>query len=193
MQTKHLTIIVMLLLALTVVPLAFAQEGGDDAPATEEAMPAATEEAMMTEEPAPAATEEATPEPAADEPEEDAPESVTITAGGTTTYVIQPGDTLFSIANRFGTTVTALAELNDIVNPSRIFWGQTLLIPGEGGTGGPNPPGEDLTVYNVREGDNLYRIALRYNTTVTRLMELNDITNPNLIFIGQELIVPRSA
>ena len=51
-------------------------------------------------------------------------------------------------------------------------------------------PPADTDAYTVREGDNLYRIALRFGTTVTRLQTLNDINNPNVIYIGQQLVVP---
>src|SRR5688572_20198078 len=66
--------------------------------------------------------------------------------GGTGTYTVVPGDTLSSIAARFGTTYQAIAQLNGIANPNLIFAGQVLRIPGGGGTpvptvtpGGPTP------------------------------------------------------
>ena len=60
-------------------------------------------------------------------------------------YVVRPGDTMYSIANRFGTTVWAIAQANGIVNPSRIYSGQVLFIPAVGPMP-PYPPGPSLTV-----------------------------------------------
>ena len=221
---------ILLVLSLGVFALSVVTAQDDDEEATEEAteeMAAATEEATteMTEEAMlaateeateEAATEEATEEAATEEVTEEATEGVTPPAVPTSSvaneYVIQPGDTLFSIANRFGVSVTDLAEANDIVNPSRIFWGLTLQIPTGGDddddaadTGGPTateeatptsaPDDDDATLetYTVRTGDNLYRISLRYGTTIARLVELNPvITNENVIFVGQEILVPAS-
>ena len=109
--------------------------------ATEEATTEATEEVAVTEE----ATEAATAEVIEEATEEaTATPSAVPTSTAADEYVIQPGDTLFSIANRYGLTVSELAEANDIVNPSRIYWGLTLQIPTAGddegdepGTGGP--------------------------------------------------------
>ena len=60
-----------------------------------------------------------------------------------TSYVIQRGDTLYSIALQFGTSVDALAAANNIINPNLIFAGQSLIIPGDdtgGDSGSPAPP-----------------------------------------------------
>lgn len=114
------------------------------------------------------------------------------------TYVVRSGDTLFRIAVRFKTTVRALAEANNIVNPSLIFAGQTLRIPGAAQPPTPPPSVPTATVvpgatqeYIVRPGDTLYRIAVRFRTTIRNLVSLNPlIRNPNIIYIGQRLNVP---
>lgn len=126
------------------------------------------------------------------------------TASETRTYVIQPGDTLFSIARRFNTSVSALAQENGIVNPAHIFWGQRLRIPGEQ----PQPPAEQPvptpppapatdntpTVYVVRRGDTLNRIALQHSLTVAELLAANpDIRNANLLYAGQRINIPNPA
>src|SRR5690606_33980521 len=90
-----------------------------------------------------------------------------------TAYVVQPGDTLRIIANRFGTTVQAIAAANGIVNPNVIYPGQVFIIPARGTVIAPTnptnpilPPTTGSRVYIVQPGDNLFRIALRYGTTV---------------------------
>ena len=105
-------------------------------------------------------------------------------------YVVQPGDTLGTIARRYGTTVSALASLNNISNPNLIYPGQVLLLPGCATT--PPPPTQPpaTTTYVVVRGDTLYSIAVHFGTTVSELSALNGISNPNLIYAGQVLLVP---
>jgi LysM repeat protein len=114
-----------------------------------------------------------------------------------TTYVIQPGDTLGSIAARFNTTVAAIAAANNIVNPNWIFAGDTLIIPGDGPPPtDPQPPPTDPQppaaggTYTVQPGDTLSTIAVRFNTTVAAIAQLNGIANPNYIYAGQVLTIP---
>lgn len=114
-----------------------------------------------------------------------APAAQATLSGSTFIYVIQPGDTLFAISRRFGVSVAELVRINNIANPNFIRAGATLIIVRPS----PAPP-PNFTVYVVQPGDNLFRIALRYGTTVTTLAVLNNIPNPNLIFIGQRLTVP---
>lgn len=121
---------------------------------------------------------------------------VVSTAYAQTTYVIQPGDTLSSIAAQFGTTVAEIAAANNIVNPNWIFAGDTLIIP----TGGapptdpqpPAPPAPPPTAgtYTVQLGDTLSGIAFQFNTTVAAIAQANGIANPNYIYAGQVLIIP---
>lgn len=101
-------------------------------------------------------------------------------------YTVLWGDTLYSIAQRYGTTVEALAALNGLANPEFIYAGQRLLIPGS--TQPPPPP--TSIVYTVAPGDTLYSIAWRYGTTVETLVRLNAIGNPWFIYPGQRLIIP---
>ncbi len=100
------------------------------------------------------------------------------------THVVQPGETLYRIALRYGVTVEQLAAANGITNPSRIYVGQVLIIPGGGGTDA------GTTTYTVVAGDTLYSIARRFDTTVDRLIALNGLTNPNVLYVGQVLVVP---
>jgi LysM repeat protein len=94
---------------------------------------------------------------------------------GTQIYIVQPGDTLKSIARQFGTTTEVLRQLNpEITDPNLIRVGQRVVVPSESNT------------YIVQRGDTLGEIAVRFGTTVSTLMRLNpQITDPNLIFPGQ--------
>ena len=99
-------------------------------------------------------------------------------------YVIQPGDTLSLIAQRYGTTVTRLMQANNLRNMHRIRAGQTLEIPGLAARE-PIPDGADT--YRVRRGDTIGRIARRAGLSENELLALNDIGNRNRIYVGQEL------
>ncbi|MBL8145931.1 MAG: LysM peptidoglycan-binding domain-containing protein [Anaerolineae bacterium] len=110
----------------------------------------------------------------------------------TTTYVVQWGDTMYSIAVRFNTTVQAIAQANNISNPNLIFAGQTLIIP-TGGTVPPTTPPSTpggTVIYTVQPGDYLAKIARQFNTTVSAILSVNNIPNPNLIYPGQQLVIP---
>ena len=105
-----------------------------------------------------------------------------------TTYTVKAGDTLYGIAQRFNTTVAKIAAANNIVNVNLLRIGQVLIIPGTSTT--PTPPPATATTYTVKAGDTLYAIAQRFNTTVAKLAAANNITNVNLLRIGQVLKIP---
>jgi len=110
-------------------------------------------------------------------------------------YVIQPGDTLSSIARRFGTTVSAILAANpQVTDPNLIFVGQIITVPT--GAPGPTPPPPPPPppggrTYIVQPGDTLSAIARRFGTTVTAILGANpQITDPNNIFPGQVITIP---
>ena len=107
------------------------------------------------------------------------------TSTGATTYTVQRGDTLSEIAERYGTTVNELVRLNNIADRDLIYPGQVLIIRENGST---TPPSGTIT-YTVQRNDNLTSIANRFGTTVSELVRLNNISNPNLIYPGQVLII----
>ena len=103
----------------------------------------------------------------------------------TTTYTVKSGDTLYKIAASYNTTVSKIASANNITNVNLIYVGQVLTIPGT------TTPPASTTTYTVKSGDTLYKIASSYNTTVSKIASANNITNVNLIYVGQTLTIPR--
>ena len=122
------------------------------------------------------------------------------TVNGIGTYIVQSGDTFAAVAQRYGLSVEALAQLNGIVNPSSVPVGTVLVVPGPGnnypgGTIAPTilpsaVPPAGQTTHVVAAGENLFRISLKYNVTLQALMQANGITNPNLVYVGQVLRIP---
>lgn len=100
------------------------------------------------------------------------------TSSGARTYVVKSGDTLFSIAQSFNTTVAAIRAANNLAS-NTIYRGQTLVIPAGG-----------RITYTVQRGDYLGRIAARYGVSTAALAAANGITNPSLIYPGQVLVIP---
>ena len=102
---------------------------------------------------------------------------------GTTEITIQRGDTLSELAVKYNTTVAELVRLNDIQNPNLIYAGETLIVPSA------NEQTGQSQVYTVKRGDTLSQIATKYGTTVQAIAQDNNITNVNLIYPGQKLVI----
>ena len=102
------------------------------------------------------------------------------------TYIVQKGDSLYSIANKFGTTVNEIKNINNL-SSNTLSIGQTLEIPT---ITSQEPELEDTVIqYQVVSGDSLYKIANKYNTTVDAIKKTNNL-NDNLLSIGQILLIP---
>ena len=118
-----------------------------------------------------------------------------VTVSNTGYYTVRGGDTLSRIAGQFNTTVNKLATLNDIRNVNRIYVGQRLLVrqPAEQQQQQTTPKRTETNTttnsntYTVKSGDTLSGIAGKFNTTYTQLAQLNHISNPNVIHVGQVL------
>lgn len=100
----------------------------------------------------------------------------------TNTYVVQKGDTLYSIANKLGTTVSELKKENNLTS-NTLQIGEVLRIPTK------EIYEEEENIYIVKKGDSLYSIAKKYNTTVEELKRINNLTS-NILSIGQVLKLP---
>lgn len=103
--------------------------------------------------------------------------------GATIYYTVESGDTLSEIARKYNVTVESIASENNISNPNVIYVGQRLVIQ----TIRYDTHATGNTIYQIRYGDTLSQIAQRYDTTVSELVRLNDIQNPNLIYVGEKL------
>jgi len=103
------------------------------------------------------------------------------------TYTVQKGDSLYSISNKFSTTVDNLKSLNNLTS-NTLSIGQTLKIPTQPQDVEPDQENTILE-YQVQSGDSLYKIANKYNTTVDAIKQLNNLNN-NLLSIGQILKIP---
>lgn len=101
-------------------------------------------------------------------------------------YIVKKGDTLYSIANKYNTTVEELKRINNLTS-NILSIGQVLKLPSDKAN---NVEKEENTIsYTVQKGDSLYSIARKYDTTIDRIKDLNNLTT-NLLSIGQVLLIP---
>ena len=107
-------------------------------------------------------------------------------------YTIQPGDTLFEIASRYGTTVQELVDINNLANPNLIYPGETLRVATNSTVPGSETRGTGSIIYTVQRGNTLSQIASSYGVTVSHIVEMNNIQNPNLIYPGEKLRITES-
>ncbi len=94
-------------------------------------------------------------------------------------HVVQPGDSVYSIAERYGVSMQKIIDENRLQNPERLVVGQTIVITG------------DLMTHTVTAGQSLYSIARSYGVTVSSLLRLNpDISDPSRLQVGEVIVVP---
>ena len=109
--------------------------------------------------------------------------------GGSVT--VQPGDTLSDIADRQGVSLNQLMQANGITNPNILVAGQKLVLPGSRrATAAAAPRALPTAPYTVKSGETLSEIADRFGTSTERLIQLNGISNPNLVVAGTRLAIP---
>ena len=105
--------------------------------------------------------------------------------------VVKPGETLSEIADRHGVSLTRLMQANGITNPNMVVAGQKLVLPGARSTASaPAPRPLPTAPYTVKSGETLSEIADRFGTSTERLIQLNRISNPNMVVAGTRLTIP---
>ncbi len=100
-------------------------------------------------------------------------------------YIVQAGDSLYSISRRYGITVDELKRLNNLTS-NALSIGQRLVVKGEASTETPNE-----TTYVVKSGDSLYRIAQNFGISVNELKSYNNLTS-DILSVGQKLNIPNN-
>ena len=97
-------------------------------------------------------------------------------------YTVKPGDTLYSIARRYGVTLSELERFNGLPETSRLSIGQDILIP------------VPENVYTVKSGDSLYSIALNNGISLDELLAANpSLSTPFVIYPGDTVNIPENA
>lgn len=153
-----------------------------DQVAAVEPVPSVTDLGILPAEPAPAPAQQAAAPPAP--------------GPNDRTHIVRAGEHLAGIAAQYGLSYTALVTANNITDPNHIFSGQRLIIPGQGNAPAPAQqaaapaPSSGERTHVVQAGEHLASIAAQYGLSYPTLAMANNISNPNHIFSGQQLIIP---
>lgn len=116
-------------------------------------------------------------------------------------HTVQTGETVWDIATQYEVTLEALVAANELADPNRLEPGQRLVIPESDDTGTEestpaesSPDAQDVgggqRTHTVASGDNLWGIALEYDTTVDEIARLNDLDPEGILTLGQQLLIP---
>ncbi|MGG3470366.1 LysM peptidoglycan-binding domain-containing protein [Neobacillus pocheonensis] len=93
-------------------------------------------------------------------------------------HVVQRGETLWQIANRYKVDMKEIVQLNGLPNPNQLIVGQSLVVPVPG------------TSYIVKYGDTLWSIAQKNGVTTNSIIQANQLTNPSILYVGTKLMIP---
>jgi LysM repeat protein len=127
-----------------------------------------------------------------------------------TIHVVQPGDTLYEIAQLYGVSMEEIAAANNLANIRAVMLGYPLIIPGVDGPLGAEPtttprplttprpyvvPTSAVAVpggvqHTVEAGDTLFRISMIYNVAMTTIAEANDLSDGRTVRLGRKLFIP---
>ena len=159
--------------------------------------PQATQVPVGGTQPAPTAVSAATQPaatavPAATQPASQ-PSSPPATQSGTVVHTVQPGETLSSIARRYGTTWQAIAQANGLQNPNQIYAGQKLTITTSSSSGGTSGGSTGCRVrHTVKQGEWVWQIARSYGANPYDILAANGLTvaTANTIYPGTVLCIP---
>lgn len=117
------------------------------------------------------------------------PSSSLGTGGLITTHLVEPGETLFTIARRYNSTPASLSQINSITNTKSLYVGQNIQVTQ--GANGRLPPSV-TSMYIARAGDTLLRVAVRYRIPLVKLAEANQLDIASPLQAGQIIILPDS-
>ncbi len=97
---------------------------------------------------------------------------------------IEPGDTLYAISLCYGVSVEQIIEANPGINPRNLRIGQAVCVPVE--------PLEDCPgfLYQIKSGDTIYKLSLRFHTTVNAILSVNPGIVPDNLRVGQQICIP---
>lgn len=107
----------------------------------------------------------------------------------TVIHTVQSGDTLWKIAQKYGTTIDAIIKANNLDPAKYLYIGQKLTIPSSTPT--PEPPAVQPVVHTVVSGDTLWKISVKYATTIDAVVKANNLDPAKYLYIGQKLTIPR--
>lgn len=125
--------------------------------------------------------------------EREAPPAVESAPVETTTYTVQPGDSLYKIARRFHVSLETLISVNQIANRKLIHPGQVLLLPGSGAAVKSAATVAGESTYVVQRGDTVYKIARRFGLSWQKLAAANHLSDPSRLDVGQVLVLAEAA
>lgn len=135
----------------------------------------------------------------------------TSVARADTIHVVEPGDTLYEIAQLYGVSMEDIAAANNLADGRTVMLGYPLIIPGVSGplgapTATPTPrrvsptrvytvpasavATEGGVIHTVEPGDTLFSISMTYNILMSAIQEANDLPNPRVVALGQKLFIP---
>ena len=103
------------------------------------------------------------------------------------TYVVKAGDTLHAIAEQYGISTSSIIAANNLANPNLIMPGEHVNVPS--GDSGSASTADDVTI-TVAQGNTINWLALHYGVSAASIVSANSLANPNLIIVGQKLVIP---
>ena len=103
-------------------------------------------------------------------------------------HTVKVGETLAKVGQQYGVSWSLIAQANNLADPNHIYVGQVLCIPLAGTT--PPPPSGCATIHTVQPGENLFRISLGYGLSWTVVAQANNLTNVDIVYVGQQLCIP---
>jgi LysM repeat protein len=104
-------------------------------------------------------------------------------------HTVQSGDTLWKVAQRYGTTIDAIVKANNLDPAKYLYIGQKITIPSTTTT--PEPPAVQPVIHTVVSGDTLWKISVKYGTTIDAIVKANNLDPAKYLYIGQKITIPR--